>query len=184
MDPQTQPPIINQPQTPQSPPIPPRQSSKLPLIIGGLVLIILIGGVNYYFGKQSGNNESKAVQTISPTEEVSSPTKTATVNTCVRVGCNKELCVDQSEKNTSSICVFLRKYECYKNAACEKQNNGQCGWTQTGELKQCLGKFENTAEGKYCGGKAGNLPEFQCPKGYKCKLDDSYPDASGKCVKE
>lgn len=39
------------------------------------------------------------------------------------------------------------------------------------------------AEGKFCGGIAANLPEFQCPPGYDCKLDGDYPDASGVCVK-
>ena len=38
------------------------------------------------------------------------------------------------------------------------------------------------AEGKFCGGIAANLPENQCPSGYKCKIDGNYPDAGGKCV--
>ncbi len=42
---------------------------------------------------------------------------------------------------------------------------------------------EKNAEGKFCGGIAANLPENQCPEGYKCKLDGNYPDAGGKCVK-
>jgi len=40
-----------------------------------------------------------------------------------------------------------------------------------------------TTEGKFCGGIAANLPENQCPSGYKCQLDGNYPDAGGKCVK-
>lgn len=36
-----------------------------------------------------------------------------------------------------------------------------------------------TAEGKFCGGIAGN----PCPQGYECKLDGTHPDAGGKCVK-
>lgn len=40
-----------------------------------------------------------------------------------------------------------------------------------------------SAEGKFCGGIAANLPENQCPGGYKCQLDGNYPDAGGKCVK-
>lgn len=45
------------------------------------------------------------------------------------------------------------------------------------------GGDQNSAEGKFCGGIAGNLPENQCPKGYRCQLDGDYPDAGGKCVK-
>ncbi|MBI2123937.1 MAG: hypothetical protein HYU04_01725 [Candidatus Wildermuthbacteria bacterium] len=45
---------------------------------------------------------------------------------------------------------------------------------------------ENTqnAQGKFCGGIAANLPEFQCPPGYYCKLTGDYPDAGGTCVKQ
>lgn len=41
-----------------------------------------------------------------------------------------------------------------------------------------------SAEGKFCGGIAANLPENQCPDGFYCKLDGNYPDASGVCIKE
>ena|SRR3990170_8270888 len=61
------------------------------------------------------------------------------------------------------------------------------------EINQILSTFkflsttadrdQNNAEGKFCGDIAGNLPENQCPAGYKCQLDGNYPDASGKCVK-
>lgn len=34
-------------------------------------------------------------------------------------------------------------------------------------------------EGKFCGGFAGII----CPKGYECKYDGDYPDASGICIK-
>lgn len=43
-------------------------------------------------------------------------------------------------------------------------------------------KVTSGAEGKYCGGIAGNLPENQCPIGYYCQLEGNYPDASGKCM--
>lgn len=36
--------------------------------------------------------------------------------------------------------------------------------------------------GKMCGGIAGNLPEYQCTPPLTCKYEDSFPDASGKCV--
>jgi len=51
-------------------------------------------------------------------------------------------------------------------------------------LDQILSTFnfidEANTEAKFCGGIA-NIP---CPSGYFCKLDGSYPDAGGKCVKE
>lgn len=46
-------------------------------------------------------------------------------------------------------------------------------------------KFTNqpSAEGKFCGGIAANLPENQCPAGFYCKKDGNYPDAGGVCTK-
>lgn len=43
---------------------------------------------------------------------------------------------------------------------------------------------QSSVEGKFCGGLGGNLPENQCPIGYKCELDGNYPDVGGKCIKE
>lgn len=37
--------------------------------------------------------------------------------------------------------------------------------------------------GKFCGGFAANLPQNQCPTGYRCQLDGNFPDAGGKCVR-
>lgn len=43
---------------------------------------------------------------------------------------------------------------------------------------------DENVEGKFCGGIAANLPENQCPSGYRCQLDGKYPDAGGKCIKQ
>lgn len=43
---------------------------------------------------------------------------------------------------------------------------------------------QNSVEGRFCGGIAANLPENQCPSGYKCQLEGDYPDAGGRCVRE
>lgn len=52
-------------------------------------------------------------------------------------------------------------------------------------LDQILSTFKFTdSGGAFCGGFAANLPEYQCPSGYKCQLDGNYPDAGGKCVKQ
>src|SRR3989338_6885392 len=40
-----------------------------------------------------------------------------------------------------------------------------------------------SSAGKFCGGIARNLPENQCPSGYRCQLDGNHPDAGGHCVK-
>lgn len=56
---------------------------------------------------------------------------------CVRGGCGGELCVEPG-RDVASICVARPEHACYQRATCERQPNGQCGWTQTRELRACL----------------------------------------------
>jgi hypothetical protein len=73
------------------------------------------------------------------------------------------ICADTPKQNTthSNICelkVHIRQ--------------------QAGETSQWKGHWElGECKGKFCGGIAG-LP---CPKGQKCVLEGSYPDAGGSC---
>jgi len=60
------------------------------------------------------------------------------VQKCITAGCSKELCVEESAGDQVSICIYKAEYACYKNATCERQQNGQCGWTQTEALQSCL----------------------------------------------
>jgi hypothetical protein len=54
---------------------------------------------------------------------------------CMKTGCSSQVCADEDVITT---CEWRREYECYKKATCERQANGECGWTQTPELRACL----------------------------------------------
>jgi hypothetical protein len=54
---------------------------------------------------------------------------------CMKTGCSSQVCSDQEVITT---CEFRPEYECYKRAICERQRNGECGFTQTPELTACL----------------------------------------------
>ena len=55
---------------------------------------------------------------------------------CLITGCSGQVCAD---KEVVTTCDFQPQYACYKQySRCERQGNGQCGWTQTKELVQCL----------------------------------------------
>jgi hypothetical protein len=54
---------------------------------------------------------------------------------CVVTGCSSQLCANDHVVTT---CEFLMHYGCYTNATCEKQSNGECGWTESPELLECL----------------------------------------------
>jgi hypothetical protein len=55
---------------------------------------------------------------------------------CYIGGCSQEICSD--EPDAVSTCEYRAEYSCYKSARCEKQSNGQCGWTETSALTQCI----------------------------------------------
>lgn len=62
---------------------------------------------------------------------------TSTAAACRPTGCSGQVCSDQEVVTT---CEFRPEYACYKEsfARCERQANGQCGWTQTPQLAACL----------------------------------------------
>ncbi len=80
-------------------------------------------------------------QILSTFKFVNSPTSGIN-DSCVTSGCSNELCVEKSNGGRATICLYRDEYACYKNATCERQSDGKCGWTQTKELKSCLSKFK------------------------------------------
>ncbi|MBI2984824.1 MAG: hypothetical protein HYY50_04340 [Candidatus Kerfeldbacteria bacterium] len=55
---------------------------------------------------------------------------------CVVTGCSGQVCSDQEVVTT---CEYREEYACYRTARCERQQNGECGWTATDKLQSCLG---------------------------------------------
>jgi hypothetical protein len=58
------------------------------------------------------------------------------VDACYVGGCNSELCSD--DPGAVSTCDADPHDACYRTATCERQANGQCGWTSTPQLTTCL----------------------------------------------
>lgn len=56
---------------------------------------------------------------------------------CKIGGCSAQLCVEQYDDGIST-CEWSPAYACYQSGTCERQPNGQCAWTQTHALTQCL----------------------------------------------
>lgn len=78
-----------------------------------------------------------------PTDASASPTveDTAPVASggCVVGGCSAQLCGEASDmEGMVTTCEYRDEYACYQTARCERQASGQCGWTETSELNQCL----------------------------------------------
>jgi hypothetical protein len=56
---------------------------------------------------------------------------------CMKTGCSGQVCSDEEVVTT---CEYRSEYDCYKRARCERQANGECGFTQTRELTTCLNR--------------------------------------------
>jgi hypothetical protein len=73
------------------------------------------------------------------------PTQAATENPgkggCYVGGCSGQICSE--EAGAVSTCEWTEAYACYQTAKCERQSNGQCGWTPTATLNMCLQNAQN-----------------------------------------
>jgi hypothetical protein len=56
--------------------------------------------------------------------------------TCFVGGCSGQICSDR--EGVVSTCEWKPSYACFDTAACERQLDGECGWTPTPELDACL----------------------------------------------
>lgn len=131
---------------------PVQKQRRISSFILTLVLLILLFALTFalaYFSDQlrlknislpEQSRESSVVTPTIPEEEVKSETST----NCIVTGCNGEICQDGSEEKQASICEYQDSFECYKSAGCEVQKNGECGWTATDELINCLNKTESS----------------------------------------
>lgn len=52
-------------------------------------------------------------------------------------GCSGQLCVGPGEPDVTT-CEWRPEYACYRDATCERQPDGGCGFTPTKELRRCL----------------------------------------------
>lgn len=57
---------------------------------------------------------------------------------CKVGGCSGQLCVGENSDDVISTCEYREEYACYQTARCERQNDGECGWTPTPALSSCL----------------------------------------------
>src|SRR5689334_5835166 len=57
---------------------------------------------------------------------------------CLVSGCSNTICAEQVAGPMLTTCEFQAEYACYATATCERQSDGQCGWTQTADLIDCI----------------------------------------------
>lgn len=101
------------------------------IIISVLTVVLLVFVASLAFIEM----ESSKLKPVNTVEEIVKPQENPQP-TCLTGGCSSQLCTDQP--GAISTCEYREEYACYKTATCERQSNGQCGWTQTVELTSCL----------------------------------------------
>ncbi len=110
-----------------------------------IVILIVSACILLFIGVKIEHKEEEFSPAQNP-PVISQPTPTPPTNTppvtvikhCIVGGCSSELCTDASQGPAVSNCMYTASYACYKTAKCEQQQTGECGWTQTPELTQCL----------------------------------------------
>jgi len=68
-----------------------------------------------------------------------SSSRAHTSGSCIISGCSAEVCSDQ---DVVTPCIWHDAYVCFRDAMCERQSDGACGWTQTSELEACLASHD------------------------------------------
>ncbi len=124
------------------------------------------------------SHETPDKQTAADDRNGSSPT--ANDKPCVVSGCSGQFCSDEEMMST---CEFRPEYACYREATCERQVDGTCGWTPTPALEHCLTENGNTVY-QPCGGKACGEPCTVCRPGDPACTELAGPkwcDATGRC---
>lgn len=65
-------------------------------------------------------------------------------NGCAVAGCSGQLCVSADEAgDIVTTCEYRAEYACYREASCEPQSDGKCGWTQSAALQRCVANPPN-----------------------------------------
>lgn len=95
-----------------------------------LIIVLLAVGAAFYILNQSGNSILPINSPDNSGEE--SPV----AGKCYVGGCSSQICSDTPD--AVSNCEYMEVYACYQGATCERQNDGECGWTETSELRACL----------------------------------------------
>jgi hypothetical protein len=97
------------------------------LILGVVFFGIVAAYLGFYFAVN---------QDASPVDQDSSQ---IVADGCVRAGCSSQLCVETNLANDiMTTCEFREEYACYDLTVCERQASGECGFTQTEKLQNCL----------------------------------------------
>ncbi|MFN3692883.1 MAG: hypothetical protein ACK4SL_02135 [Candidatus Paceibacteria bacterium] len=113
--------------------------------VGSVVGVSGIGDLESYIGETAtvyAKPLSDGTYTLYGNQSYYLAVTPKTTKGCVVGGCSSQLCLEEGNDMTTT-CEWTAKYSCYQKATCERQASGQCGWTETPELLQCIADADN-----------------------------------------
>jgi eight-cysteine-cluster-containing protein len=93
---------------------------------------ILLGGGTLVLNRQT---QPRPTHPPAPLPATPQPSNRASGG-CFIGGCSNEICTDR--KDVVSVCIYRDEYGCLPKAICERQVNGECGWTKTPAYQICI----------------------------------------------
>jgi hypothetical protein len=114
-------------------------------ILVSIVVLVILGGAGFLVFQSNPDNTEPGIPSPVPSPEPlptsppmpePEPAPPVSAGSCYVGGCSGQICSDQ--EGAISTCEYREEYACYKSARCERQPDGECGWTQTPTLFACL----------------------------------------------
>ncbi len=98
-------------------------------LVWSIALILVLVGGSYYIYQLNNKN-------VDGTREKIPATGNVVNGGCYAGGCSGQICSDQPDP--MSTCEYKEEYACYKATTCERQSDGQCGWTDNEAFNTCI----------------------------------------------
>lgn len=111
------------------------RSYEYPEVIDGLIVSTTTQSQEFITDVELVEPEPSPIYTTPDTAPEDKPAPIQQ-GACYVGGCSGQICSESSD--IVSTCEWRETYACYREAVCERQSNGQCGWTETEELNACL----------------------------------------------
>ncbi|MBI2326886.1 hypothetical protein HYU92_01060 [Candidatus Curtissbacteria bacterium] len=112
-----------------------------PVLIGLALVCFFVAGTFFLHSLLVKNVKTQPIPT--PFAQSSPKSKATSTDGCKITGCSSQVCSDQDVITT---CEWRAEFACYKNARCELQPDGKCGWTPTEELTKCLETTKSSSD--------------------------------------
>jgi eight-cysteine-cluster-containing protein len=112
---------------------------RLPILLALFVVLAVLACGNKQPAPPPVDPSPPPAEPTEPTE----PTEPAPAapdtdqSACAPTGCSGIVCAPVGDE-VITTCEYRPEYDCYKQATCERQPGGECGWTPTAALDACL----------------------------------------------